>query len=150
MAGFVGLFIAYKAGQKFRESLFQFMTAFSLPWYAVVGTAAAITAGLPNIACIALGAVGPTAGRFLIDITAEKSAKQFIHGEWFVGAAVLTSTVYLILFKYLGLTIWPATLIAFAIGFLFRVAAVAINAYFMDAIFGAERGYYRTCSFNSK
>jgi uncharacterized membrane protein YeiH len=124
LAGFVGLLIAYKAGQKFRESFFQFMTAFSLPWYAVVGVEAAIKAGLPDIAAIAIGVVGPTAGRYLIDITAEKSAKQFVHGEWFVGTAVLTSVVYLVCSKYLALTIWPATLIAFAVGFLFRVAAI--------------------------
>ena len=124
LAGIVGLLISYKGGQKFRETFYQFMTAFSLPWYAVIGVSAALSAGLPDIGAIAIGVVGPTAGRFLIDITAEKSAKQFIRGEWFVGTAVLTSIVYLILFKYLGLTVWPATLIAFAVGFLFRVAAL--------------------------
>ena len=83
-----------------------------------------LSAGLPDIGAIAIGVVGPTAGRFLIDITAEKSAKQFVRGEWFVGTAVLTSIVYLILFKYLALTVWPATLIAFAVGFIFRVGAI--------------------------
>src|SRR5207249_4699334 len=34
--GFVGYHLAYAAGQLFREGLFQFMTAFSLPWYAIV------------------------------------------------------------------------------------------------------------------
>ncbi len=100
------------------------MTAFSLPWYAVIGVNAALAAGLPDIGAIAIGVVGPTAGRFLIDLTAEKSAKQFVRGEWFVGTAVLTSVVYLVLFKYLGLTVWPATLIAFAVGFIFRLAAI--------------------------
>ena len=116
--------ISFKGGQKFRETFYQFMTAFSLPWYAVIGVSAALSAGLPDIGAIAIGVVGPTAGRFLIDITADKSAKQFVRGEWFVGTAVLTSIVYLILFKYLALTVWPATLIAFAVGFLFRVGAI--------------------------
>jgi len=124
VAGGVGILISYKGGQKFRETFYQFMTAFSLPWYAAIGVNAALTAGLPDIAAIAIGVVGPTAGRFLIDITAEKSAKQFIRGEWFVGTAVLTSVVYLVCAKYLALTVWPATLIAFAVGFLFRVAAL--------------------------
>ena len=84
----------------------------------------ALAAGLPDIASIAIGVVGPTAGRFLIDITAGKSAKQFVRGEWFVGTAVLTSLVYLICFKYFGLTQWPATLISFAVGFFFRLAAI--------------------------
>ena len=124
LAGIVGMLISFKGGQKFRETFYQFMTAFSLPWYAVIGVSAALSAGLPDIGAIAIGVVGPTAGRFLIDITADKSAKQFVRGEWFVGTAVLTSIVYLILFKYLALTVWPATLIAFAVGFIFRVAAI--------------------------
>jgi len=124
VAGGGGILISYKGGQKFRETFYQFMTAFSLPWYAAIGVAAALSAGLPDIAAIAVGVVGPTAGRFLIDITAEKSAKQFIRGEWFVGTAVLTSVVYLVCAKYLALTVWPATLIAFVVGFLFRVAAL--------------------------
>jgi uncharacterized membrane protein YeiH len=100
------------------------MTAFSLPWYAAIGTSAALTAGLPSIACIAIGVVGPTAGRFLIDITAGKAAKQFVRGEWFVGTAVLTSVVFLVCDKYLGMELWPATLISFAVGFFFRLAAI--------------------------
>jgi uncharacterized membrane protein YeiH len=124
LAGIVGMLISFKGGQKFRETFYQFMTAFSLPWYAAIGVAAALAAGLPDIAAVAIGVVGPTAGRFLIDLTAGKSAKQFVRSEWFVGTAVLTSIVYLICFKYLGLTQWPATLISFAVGFLFRVAAI--------------------------
>ena len=124
LAGVVGMLISFKGGQKFRETFYQFMTAFSLPWYAAIGVAAGLAAGLPDIAAIAIGVVGPTAGRFLIDLTAGKSAKQFVRSEWFVGTAVLTSIVYLICFKYLGLTQWPATLISFAVGFLFRVAAI--------------------------
>ncbi len=99
LAGIVGLFTAYGSGQKFRETYFQFMTAFSLPWYAAAGVHTGIQAGLPAIACIALGVVGPTAGRFLIDVTAGKSAKQFIRSEWFVGTAVLDVDVYLICYQ---------------------------------------------------
>lgn len=124
LAGGIGLLISYKAGQKFRETFYQFMTAFSLPWYAAIGVNAALSAGLPDIAAIAIGVVGPTAGRFLIDITAGHGAKQFVRGEWFVGTAVLTSLVYLVCAKYFGLTAWPATLIAFVVGFSFRMAAL--------------------------
>jgi uncharacterized membrane protein YeiH len=124
LAGLIGMLISYKGGQKFRETFYQFLTAFSLPWYAAIGVEAGLNANLPAIAAVAIGVVGPTAGRFLIDITAGHSAKQFIRGEWFVGTAVLTSVVYLICAKYLGLSIWPATLISFAVGFLFRVAAL--------------------------
>ena len=126
-AGVVGIIIANRAnalGQKFRERAFTLMTTFSLPWYATIGVQAGLSAHLPGIACVLLGAVGPTFGRYLIDITAGKTAKQFVRGEWFVGTAVLTALVYLVLALYLGLSIWPATLIAFAIGFAFRVAAL--------------------------
>jgi uncharacterized membrane protein YeiH len=124
LAAIVAMLISFSGGQKFRETLFQFMTAFSLPWYAAIGVSIGLSSGLPDVGAIALGVVGPTAGRFLIDITAEKSAKQFVRGEWFVGTAVLTSLVYLFTFKYLGLTQWPATLISFAVGFFFRLAAI--------------------------
>ena len=124
LAGIVGLFTAYGKGQNFRETWFQFMTAFSLPWYAAMGVQVGLQVGMPPIAAVALGVVGPTTGRFLIDVTAGKSAKQFIRGEWFVGTAVLTSVVYLICALYLQLSIWPATLISFAVGFTFRVAAI--------------------------
>ena len=110
LAGIVAMLISYRGGQKFRETFYQFMTAFSLPWYAAIGVEAALNAGLPDIAAIAIGVIGPTAGRFLIDITAGKSAKQFIRGEWFVGTAVLTAVTYLICAEYFGLSIWPATL----------------------------------------
>jgi hypothetical protein len=73
---------------------------------------------------IFLGIVGPTAGRFLIDLTARVTAKQFVRGEWFVGTAVLTSIVFLLCAQFLGLSVWPATLISVAFGFVFRVTAV--------------------------
>jgi uncharacterized membrane protein YeiH len=124
LAGLAAMLLAYNRGQKFREGFYQIMTSFSLPWYAAIGVAAGLSAGLPWIACIFLGVVGPTAGRFLIDVTAGKSAKQFIRGEWFVGTAVLTSVVYLICDGVLGMEQWPATLIAFGVGFAFRLLAL--------------------------
>jgi uncharacterized membrane protein YeiH len=124
LAGVVGILIAYGKGQKFRETFFQFMTSFSLTWYAVVGVQAALNAKLPWIACIAIGVVGPTAGPYFIDLTAGRPAQQFVQGEWFVGAAVLTSIVYLVCAQWLHLSLYPASLIAFVIGFCFRVAAL--------------------------
>ena len=124
VAGLAAMLLAYNRGQKFREGLYQLMTAFSLPWYAAIGVAAGLAAGLPWIACILLGVVGPTAGRYLIDITAGKSAKQFIRGEWFVGTAILVSVVYLICAGNLGMAQWPATIIAVAFGFVFRILAL--------------------------
>ncbi|HMK07814.1 MAG TPA: TRIC cation channel family protein [Anaerolineales bacterium] len=123
VAGLVALLVAYDRGQRFREGFYQIMTSLSLPWYAAIGVAAGLSAGLPHIACVLLGVVGPTAGRYLIDLTAGRSAKQFVRSEWFVGTAVITSLVYLVCAAYLGLTQWPATLIAFGVGFAFRLLA---------------------------
>jgi uncharacterized membrane protein YeiH len=124
VAGTIGMLAAYNRAQQFREGAFQLMTAFSLPWYAVVGVQAGLDAQLPFLGAILLGIVAPTAGRFLIDIASRQSAKQFVRGDWIVTTAGLTSVVYLICAYFLGLSIWPATLIAFVFGFSFRVTAV--------------------------
>jgi len=62
--GFIGYHLAYAKGQLFREGSFQFMTAFSLPWYAIVGAQKGVDVGLPILGCILLAIVGPTAGRW--------------------------------------------------------------------------------------
>ena len=123
VAGFLALRLSGRLDQTRTARLFDFMSAFSLPWYAAVGVNKALEANLPYLACILIGVVGPTAGRFLIDITSGVTPQHFVRGEWFVGTAVLTSVVYLVADAGLGLDIWPATLIAFAVGFAFRLAA---------------------------
>jgi uncharacterized membrane protein YeiH len=122
VAAIIALQIHYRTGQEFREGLFSFMSAFSLPWYAVVGCDAALRAGLPALAAIVIGIIGATAGRYFIDITSGVTPKHFVKGEWFVGTTVLTSIVYVICF-WSGLSIVPASLISFAVGFAFRLTA---------------------------
>jgi uncharacterized membrane protein YeiH len=122
-AGFLALRISGELDAARSARVFDFMAAFSLPWYAAVGANKALEAGLPYLACVLIGVVGPTAGRFLIDITSGVTPQHFVRGEWFVGTAVLTSVVYIVADAGLGLTIWPATLLAFAVGFPFRVLA---------------------------
>jgi uncharacterized membrane protein YeiH len=121
--GIIGYFLAYTRGQLFREGLFQFMTSFALPWYAIIGAAKAVDAGLPVLGALVIAVVGPTAGRYLIDISSGVPPKQFVRGEWFVVTAILTGLIY-IACTALGLGFWAATLIAFAIGFVFRVLAL--------------------------
>jgi uncharacterized membrane protein YeiH len=103
--------------------VFDFMSIFSLPWYAAIGTNKALGEDLPYVACVLVGVVGPTAGRYFIDITSGVTPQHFTRGEWFVGTAVLTSVVYIICDQAFHLEIWPATLIAFAVGFSFRFLA---------------------------
>ncbi|MEK6440621.1 trimeric intracellular cation channel family protein [Pseudonocardia sp. T1-2H] len=123
LAAVLALYLNYHTGQKVREGMFRFMAAFSLPWFAALGAYKSLEAGLPPIVALAVGVTGATTGRFLIDITSGMTPKHFLRGEWFVGTALLTSAVYLPLW-YAGLSIWPATLIAVAVGFTFRILAL--------------------------
>ena len=121
--GIVGYLLAYGEGQLFREGFFQFMTAFSLPWYAIVGAQAGVKVGLPVLGCLFLALIGPTAGRYYIDISSGNTAKQFIRSEWFIGTALLTGLVW-ILVDWSGAGTWWAAGIAFAVGFTFRLLAL--------------------------
>ena len=121
--GCLGYFLAYSTGQLFREGLFQFMTAFSLPWYAIVGAQKGVTVGLPVWGCLLLAIVGPTAGRYYIDITSGVTPKQFIRGEWFVATAAMTGLVWILVY-WAGASTWWATGIAFVAGFVLRIAAL--------------------------
>ena len=121
--GLIGYFLAYGEGQLFREGFFQFMTAFSLPWYAIVGAQKGVKVGLPVLACLLLALIGPTAGRYYIDITSGKTAKQFIRSEWFIGTAFLTGLVWILVY-WAGLGTWWSAGIAFAVGFAFRLVAM--------------------------
>jgi len=92
-AGFIGYRLAYTSGQLFREGLFQFMTSFSLPLYAIVGAQKGVAVGLPVAGVLVLAVVGPTAGRWYVDVSCGVPPKQFIRGEWFVTIALLTGLV---------------------------------------------------------
>lgn len=126
VAGVIGYALAFKKGQLFREGLFQFMTSFSLPWYAIVGAQKATEAGLPVLGVLALAVVGPTAGRYIIDITSGVPPKQFIRGEWFVGIAALTGLVWVIC-DAAGLGTWWSAGIAFVVGFTVRMLALYLG-----------------------
>ena len=122
-AGVLGYLIAFAGGQLFREGLFQFMTSFSLPWYAIAGAIAAEQAELPVLGVLMLAVIGPTAGRYYIDVTCGVPPKQFVRGEWFVAIAALTGLVWLIC-DAAGLGTWWSVGIAFVVGFATRVLAL--------------------------
>ena len=140
VAGALGYLVAYSGGQLFREGLFQFMTSFSLPWYAIMGAYTGVKFGLPVLGCVFLGVVGPTAGRFYIDITSGVPPKQFIRGEWFVAIAALTALVW-ILCTQAGLGPWPAALISFAVGFTVRM--IALYEAWEEPLASEPRGVYK-------
>jgi len=121
--GIVGYLLAYKSGQFFREGLFQFVTSFSLPWYAIAGAQKGAAAGLPVLGILAVAVIGPTAGRWYVDVSSGVPPKHFVRGEWFVVTAVMTSVVWIIA-DALGASTWLAAGIAFVFGYTFRVIAL--------------------------
>ncbi|SIN75153.1 trimeric intracellular cation channel family protein [Agromyces cerinus] len=125
-AGVLGYFIAYSRGQLFREGLFQFMTSFSLPWYAIIGAQKASEAGYPILGAVAMGVIASTAGRWLIDVSSGVPPKQFVRSEWFVVTAAGTSLLWILL-DATGMSYWWTVLIAFAFGFVFRVVALYVG-----------------------
>lgn len=126
--GIVGYKLAFAQGQMFREGVFQFMTSFSLPWYAIVGAEAGIKAGWPLFGTLLLAIIATTSGRWYVDVSSGVTPKQFIRGEYFVSVALLTAIIWVPLYWLIvqkgGGSIWWPTLIAFAIGFTVRVTAL--------------------------
>ena len=126
--GLVGYKVAFAEGQLFREGLFQFMTSFSLVWYAIAGAEKGIDVGLPVLGTLLLAVVGPTAGRWYMDVTSGVPPKQFVRGEWFVAIALLTGVVWVVLYWLIvqkaGGSIWWPTIITFALGFTVRMLAL--------------------------
>jgi uncharacterized membrane protein YeiH len=122
-AGVLGYLVAYKEGQLFREGLFQFMTSFSLPWFAIVGAQAAIHQGVTVAGALMIAVVAATAGRWLIDVSCSVPPKQFIRGEWFVTTAALTGLVWIAV-DSLGAGEPLAAGTAFVVGFTLRVLAL--------------------------
>ena len=118
--GLLGYSLAYAKGQLFREGIFQFMTSFSLPWYAIVGAQKGVGAGIPILGCVFLAVIGPTAGRWYIDLSSGVTPKQFIRGEWFVSIAALTGLVWILTYWATANT-WIALGVAFVIGYVVRV-----------------------------
>lgn len=123
----IALLIDYATAQRFKDGLFQFMTAFSLPWYAIVGVQAALAANLGYFAAVIIGIIATTAGRWIIDIACNVVPKQLVRGEFFVTAAALTGIVYLLCSQTFGLSMLVSTGIAFLAGFGFRLLSQALG-----------------------
>jgi uncharacterized membrane protein YeiH len=123
IAGFVGYHLAFAQGQLFREGLFQFVTSFSLPLYAIVGAQKGVAVALPVLGVLALAVIASTAGRWYVDVSSGVPPKQFIRGEWFVGVALLTGVIWVVC-DAAGLNTWVSAAIAFVIGYSLRVVAL--------------------------
>jgi uncharacterized membrane protein YeiH len=126
-AAAAALILDYYSTKRFKDGLFQFMTAFSLPWYAIVGAQTATDAHLGYIAAILIGVIATTGGRFIIDIACNVIPKQLVRGEFFVATAAMTAALYLICRGALGWSDLVSTAIAFLFGFGFRLTSQALG-----------------------
>jgi uncharacterized membrane protein YeiH len=126
-AAALALLIDYSTEQRFKDGLFQFMTAFSLPWYAIVGAQAALQAHLGYLAAVIIGVIATTAGRWIIDVACLVVPKQLVRGEFFVLAAILTGIAYVTCSQVIGLPVISSTAIAFVVGFGFRLTSQALG-----------------------
>lgn len=119
----LGYLLAYRQGEFFREGLFQLVTAFSLVWYAIAGAEKATAAGVPALGVLVISVVGPTAGRWYVDVSSGVPPKQFVRGQWFVPTALIAGGSWMLLHGF-GIQGWTAALIAFVPAYLFRVLAL--------------------------
>ncbi len=122
-AGIVGYRVAFKAGQLFREGLFELVTSASLCWFAIVGAQKGVEVGLPLIGLLLVAVVAATAGRYFIDLTSGVTPKLFVRGEWYVGTALLAGIVWAIC-DTAGLNSWLSTGVAFLVAYTVRVLAL--------------------------
>jgi len=123
----LALLIEYNMEERFKDGLFNFMTAFSLPWYAIVGAQTAVDVHLGYIAAVIIGVVGTTGGRLLIDVFCGVVPHQLVRSHFFVLTAVLTAALYLVCREALGWSLITSTIIAFVFGFGFRLVSQALN-----------------------
>ena len=81
--GVVGYHLAFAEGQLFREGLFQFMTSFSLAWYAIAGAEKGVTVGLPVLGTLLLALVGrpPAAGWIDVSSGVSRSSSSAASGS---------------------------------------------------------------------
>ena len=126
-AAVTALLIDYNSEQRFKDGLFQFMTAFTLPWYAIVGVQAALGAHLGYAAAVLIGMIATTAGRWIIDTACNVVPKQLVRGEFFMASAALTGIAYCICDQVLHFPVIASTAVAFFVGFGFRLTSQALG-----------------------
>ena len=127
--GSVGYSLAYAAGQLFREGLFQFMTAFSLPWYAIVGAQKVI-----ERSCRCSAAVRSRSSARRPNASSHRRGERASTPKQFIARANGSSSTAVLDrlgrgFSSTGpATTWSRDRIAFVVGFTFRAARLVRRA----------------------
>ena len=129
LMGLLGLAIYRWADSKeeyFRTRTMAFCKSFSLPWFAILGAHKALEHDLGIFAAILVGVIATTAGGVLIDLFSGVTPEIVRPSEHLITTAVLSSAVYtaIAVGAQDNWAFFHMTLIAAAIGFVFRVIAV--------------------------
>ena len=122
--GVIGYNLAFAKGQLFREGLFQFVTSFSLPLYAIVGAQKGVSVGLP-VARRPRALGHRPHGRPLVRRRFQRRAAQAIHPRRVVRDGSRCSPGFIwVLCDTAGFNTWLSAAIAFVIGYTLRVLAL--------------------------
>jgi len=118
----VAVLVWFVGGKGWRFHALLWLDALGLAAYAVVGTAKALSLGVPAFSAIIMGALTTTFGGIIRDVLAGEP-NLLLQRDIYVTAALLGAGVFAGL-KALGLDFWPAALPAFAAAFALRAAAI--------------------------
>src|SRR5258705_3364668 len=128
LMGLLGLAIyryADSREEQFRTRTLAFFKSFTLPWFAILGAHKALEHDLGIFSAIVIGLIATTAGGVFIDLFSGVTPEIVRPSEHLVTTAVLASSVYtLIALAANGIALFPVTLIAVFVAFVFRVFAV--------------------------
>ncbi|MGN6422318.1 MAG: trimeric intracellular cation channel family protein [Asticcacaulis sp.] len=123
-------------GQGWRFRALLWLDALGLAAYAVVGTAKALSLGVPAFSAMIMGVLTTTFGGIIRDVLAGEP-NLLLRREIYVTAAMLGAGVFAGL-KLLGVAFWPAALIAFALALALRAAAIHFKLS-LPAFLGAQK-----------
>jgi uncharacterized membrane protein YeiH len=128
LMGLLGLAIyryADSREEQFRTRTLAFFKSFSLPWFAVLGAHKALEQNLGVCAAILVGLIATTAGGVFIDLFSGVTPEIVRPSAHLVTTAVLASSVYTLIALYdKSFPLFPVTLVAVGVAFVFRVFAV--------------------------
>lgn len=109
-----------RQGWRFRALLW--LDALGLAAYAIVGTAKAQSYGVHPFSAIVMGVLTTVAGGILRDVLAGEP-NMLLRREIYITAALLGAASFVGL-SLLGLSFWPAAIMAFVAAFALRAAAI--------------------------
>lgn len=119
------LAIWFVGGRGWRFRALLWLDAIGLAAYAVVGTAKALSLGVPAFSAMIMGVLTTTFGGIIRDVLAGEP-NLLLQRDIYVTAALLGAGIFAGL-KLLGLGFWPAAIPAFGLAFALRAAAIRFN-----------------------